>query len=63
MVVSCPVCRSACAWENNLFRPFCSERCQLVDLGNWADDKYRIAGDPVAGDDEEDDGRTEPTRH
>jgi endogenous inhibitor of DNA gyrase (YacG/DUF329 family) len=26
------------------FFPFCSDRCRLMDLGNWADERYRIAG-------------------
>ena len=29
-------------WETNPFRPFCSERCRLIDLGNWSMGKYRI---------------------
>jgi uncharacterized protein len=31
----------------NKFRPFCSERCQMIDLGTWASEKYRIAGKTV----------------
>ena len=42
--VVCPVCRKDTAWEGNPFRPFCSERCKLVDLGAWADEKYSIPG-------------------
>jgi uncharacterized protein len=30
-------------WEGNSFRPFCSERCKLIDLGNWASERYRVA--------------------
>jgi len=33
------------------WRPFCSERCKLLDLGRWLDGRYRIPGDPVADDD------------
>ena len=29
-------------WEANAYRPFCSERCQLIDLGNWASEKYGL---------------------
>jgi hypothetical protein len=29
------------------WRPFCSERCRLLDLARWADGDYRISGDPV----------------
>jgi endogenous inhibitor of DNA gyrase (YacG/DUF329 family) len=31
----------------NKFRPFCSERCQMIDLGTWASEKYRVAGKTV----------------
>ncbi|HUI45803.1 MAG TPA: DNA gyrase inhibitor YacG [Nitrospirota bacterium] len=41
----CPICRKKAAWENNPFRPFCSERCRLIDLGKWASDEYRIPGE------------------
>ena len=41
----------------NPHRPFCSERCQMLDLSGWTTERYRIAGDPVptrdpANDDE-----------
>lgn len=42
--VKCPVCDKEAAWEGNPFRPFCSERCSLIDLGKWADEKYAIQG-------------------
>ncbi|MDT8440282.1 MAG: DNA gyrase inhibitor YacG [Desulfuromonadales bacterium] len=44
----CPQCRKSATWENNPSRPFCSERCRLIDLGQWVDEGYRIAG-PAAG--------------
>jgi len=47
-LVKCPQCRKPVAWNGNPSRPFCSERCRLIDLGCWADEDYRIAG-PVAG--------------
>jgi hypothetical protein len=43
--VTCPVCKQKTTWENNRFKPFCSERCKLIDLGKWASDEYRIAGE------------------
>ena len=53
--VKCPTCRKEVAWTNNPHRPFCSERCQLIDLGAWAEERYRIpAEDPNFGTDEED---------
>jgi len=43
--IFCPVCKKETAWKDNPFRPFCSERCRLVDLGRWASEDYRIAGE------------------
>ena len=44
MVMTCPICRQPAAWDDNPWRPFCSERCQLIDLGTWAMEQYRIPG-------------------
>ncbi|MDX2029830.1 MAG: DNA gyrase inhibitor YacG [Blastocatellia bacterium] len=41
----CPLCRKETKWEDNPWRPFCSERCQMIDLGRWASEEYRV---PVA---------------
>jgi endogenous inhibitor of DNA gyrase (YacG/DUF329 family) len=44
--VSCPRCNAQVAWTTeNRYRPFCSERCKLIDLGDWAMEKYRVAVD------------------
>lgn len=40
----CPTCRKQTTWTGNPYRPFCSERCKLVDLGNWASERYRVPG-------------------
>jgi endogenous inhibitor of DNA gyrase (YacG/DUF329 family) len=32
-------------WEENPWRPFCSEKCKLIDLGSWASGEYKIPGD------------------
>jgi endogenous inhibitor of DNA gyrase (YacG/DUF329 family) len=42
--IKCPQCRRPASWQNNPDRPFCSERCRLIDLGQWADESYRIKG-------------------
>jgi uncharacterized protein len=42
MIRRCPLCRRETSWENNPWRPFCSERCQLIDLGKWASEEYRV---------------------
>ncbi|MBI4808503.1 MAG: DNA gyrase inhibitor YacG [Nitrosomonadales bacterium] len=42
-VVACPTCGKEHIWDtNNRFRPFCSERCKLIDLGKWANEEYRV---------------------
>lgn len=42
-VVNCPQCNDIVEWnESSRFRPFCSERCKLQDLGQWAAESYRI---------------------
>lgn len=45
----CPLCRREITWGNDEWRPFCSERCQTIDLGNWASESYRIS-EPVNDD-------------
>ncbi len=55
--VNCPTCRKTVEWlESNQFRPFCSERCKLIDLGAWASEEYRIPSQtPVLPDEFDDD--------
>ena len=43
VVVACPICGAAVNWTaENRWKPFCSERCKLIDLGQWATEKYRV---------------------
>ncbi|BDM65907.1 DNA gyrase inhibitor YacG [Shewanella sp. NFH-SH190041] len=43
LTVKCPTCDSKVEWKpENKFRPFCSERCKLIDLGEWASESYAI---------------------
>jgi endogenous inhibitor of DNA gyrase (YacG/DUF329 family) len=42
MIVKCPRCGKKTDIKDNPFRPFCSERCKLADLGNWLRGDYRI---------------------
>ena len=44
MKVKCPTCRNKTEWNKNPYRPFCSERCKLLDLGAWSSEEYRITG-------------------
>ena len=42
-VVYCPVCAKAVRWSSEeKWKPFCSERCRLIDLGQWLNEEYRI---------------------
>jgi len=44
--VKCPTCSKMVEWtSDNPWRPFCSKRCQLIDLGEWASESHRIPGD------------------
>jgi endogenous inhibitor of DNA gyrase (YacG/DUF329 family) len=45
MKVKCPICHKEMEWEQNPYRPFCSKRCKLIDLGQWATERYRVPGD------------------
>lgn len=38
----CPICKKPAEARDNPFRPFCSERCKLIDFGNWADGNYSV---------------------
>ena len=43
--VNCPICKQAAEFSPaNPYRPFCSRRCKLIDLGQWANEQYKIAG-------------------
>ena len=52
-VVACPQCGKNVVWDTaNRWRPFCSERCRVIDLGAWATESYRIPVADNKGDDE-----------
>lgn len=52
--VKCPECKEETEWsKDNEFRPFCSKRCYMLDLGSWASGKNKIAGSSLL-DSEED---------
>lgn len=43
--VKCPTCSKSVDWlPQNIYRPFCSERCKLIDLGEWANETRIIKG-------------------
>jgi endogenous inhibitor of DNA gyrase (YacG/DUF329 family) len=45
-LVECPNCGIESEYNGNEFRPFCSERCKLIDFGAWADGEYALAAEP-----------------
>jgi endogenous inhibitor of DNA gyrase (YacG/DUF329 family) len=47
--IICPICKNTTTWEENPWRPFCSERCKLIDLGKWVSEEYKI---PVKSEEE-----------
>lgn len=55
-IVTCPQCSTEVIWYSQAspYRPFCSERCKLIDLGQWASESYRVpaSDDPAKITDE-----------
>ncbi len=50
--VLCPQCSKRVPWQHDQhWKPFCSERCKLIDLGEWASEGHRIAGESVGIED------------
>ena len=42
MLIRCPICKKSVEWDGNPTRPFCSERCRVLDLGAWIVEEYRV---------------------
>jgi hypothetical protein len=63
--VPCPTCQRPVEWsEASPFRPFCSERCRLIDLGAWMTEKRAIPGEEIPAPSSQDsDAPGEPPRH
>lgn len=49
----CPICRKNANHEGNPYRPFCSERCKLLDLESWISERYRVPVDEESPDRED----------
>jgi endogenous inhibitor of DNA gyrase (YacG/DUF329 family) len=50
--ITCPHCGAKNTWTpENKFRSFCSHRCKLIDLGDWASENHKIAGDDISSSD------------
>ncbi|HCO61002.1 MAG TPA: DNA gyrase inhibitor YacG [Porticoccaceae bacterium] len=60
IVLQCPQCKKPVPWnEEHPHRPFCSARCQRLDFGDWANEEYRIAGEPARDEFSEKEGSEE----
>ena len=50
-IVKCPTCRRDVEWSPaSQYRPFCSDRCRLIDLGAWLTEQHKIPDDGTAQD-------------
>ena len=47
MQISCPTCGRTLEWSEAPLRPFCSERCRLIDLGGWLSERNVIPGEAL----------------
>jgi uncharacterized protein len=52
MIIICPVCGNKTTWEENPWKPFCSERCKFIDLGKWVIGDYKIEDKEETAEDE-----------
>jgi endogenous inhibitor of DNA gyrase (YacG/DUF329 family) len=52
-MVKCPNCRKETEYNGNIYRPFCSERCKLLDFGDWADGNYALPAENATLSDED----------
>ena len=57
--MKCPICKKNISPEDP-FYPFCGERCKIIDLGNWASEKYVISTPVQADEESDDDGAGRP---
>ncbi len=51
-MLRCPICDRPTRFEDEPLGPFCSERCRLIDLGEWASESYRVETNPEWSEDE-----------
>lgn len=62
--VNCPTCKTRVVWnESSTYRPFCSQRCQQIDFGEWASESFSIPGQPVMPDVDGFENDDDPVRH
>lgn len=44
LMVNCPSCEKKFEYYTSKYRPFCCEKCKMIDLGHWFNEEYNIAG-------------------
>jgi endogenous inhibitor of DNA gyrase (YacG/DUF329 family) len=59
--VKCPTCQREIEWSASPYKPFCSERCRLIDLGAWLSEQRAIPGDVQSPPDGEESNVTDAT--
>ncbi len=60
--IRCPHCQQETVYsEENPFRPFCSERCKILDLGAWADENYRVPDKENSSSNKNEDQNNDPS--
>lgn len=58
--IACPICGKKGTWTaENKYKPFCSERCKITDLGEWASETRRVPGEPANPSELPDDDKEE----
>jgi uncharacterized protein len=56
-IVKCPTCRRSVEWSpDSPYRPFCSDRCRLIDLGAWLTEQHKIPDESSAAGEESPEG-------
>lgn len=54
IMVACPTCKTPVRWiAEEKFKPFCSERCKLIDLGDWATEAHKIPGEAITAEEQD----------
>ncbi len=51
--MNCPICGQPVDPQHGPYRPFCSERCKLIDFGRWANEEYRVPGQALPSNEAE----------
>ncbi|ABD80121.1 DNA gyrase inhibitor YacG [Saccharophagus degradans] len=56
LAVACPTCKKQVLMTTDFpNRPFCSKRCQMIDFGDWAEERHAIKGQELTEDEDIDD--------